>query len=342
MRGISRKWINFGHTVNISCTILVSSYISYFLIWQPVASFLPLTTAIVLFLKLISFACVNDDLWNQALLLKEAKKNDGEVEGQVLYPHNLSMNGYVYFLLAPTLCYQTSYPITEQKPRPLFILKRLNEVVLSLAGMYFLAMQYAVPVLESCITAMDESRYLFLLERTLKLSVVSVVIWLLMFWCIFHSWLNVLGELLQFGDRMFYKPWWNAKDISEYWRLWNAPVHNWCKRHVYRPLIANNVSPMTAVICVFTVSALLHEVLVGIPTHNLSGLAFFGMMAQIPLILLTHVVNRVRSKYFDEGLDHIFDTIGNFIFWASFTVLGQPTCIVLYYYMWNKSSGNKI
>jgi diacylglycerol O-acyltransferase 1 len=318
--------------------MFVSCYISYFLIWQPFASFLPLTTAIILFLKLISFACVNDDLWNQARLLQKAKEKDARLPIQVLYPNHLSFYSFLYFIVAPTLCYQTSYPITNVKPRPLYILKRLNEVILSLAGMYFLAMQYAVPVLESCIVAMDKFQYLSLLEKTLKLSIVSVVIWLLMFWCIFHSWLNMLAECLQFGDRMFYKPWWNAKDVSEYWRLWNAPVHHWCKRHVYRPLIAHHTPPLVAVICVFTVSALLHEVLVGIPTHNMVGFAFAGMMAQIPLILMTNVVNKVRSNFFDEGLDHIFDTIGNTIFWGSFTVLGQPACIVLYYYIWNKSS----
>ena len=41
---------------------------------------------------------------------------------------------------------------------------------------------------------------------------------------------------MRFGDREFYLDWWNARSIDEYWRLWNCPVHNWFKRHVYRPL----------------------------------------------------------------------------------------------------------
>ncbi len=28
-----------------------------------------------------------------------------------------------------------------------------------------------------------------------------------MFYCLFHVWLNVLAELLRFGDRVFYRDW---------------------------------------------------------------------------------------------------------------------------------------
>lgn len=71
-----------------------------------------------------------------------------------------------------------------------------------------------------------------MLERILKLSVPSIIIWLLMFYVIFHSYLNLWAELLRFGDRQFYRPWWNATTIAEYWRLWNIPVYNWVKRHI--------------------------------------------------------------------------------------------------------------
>lgn len=37
----------------------------------------------------------------------------------------------------------------------------------------------------------------------------------------------VLGQVLMFGDRLFYRDWWNANTIEAYWRLWNLPVHYW-------------------------------------------------------------------------------------------------------------------
>ena len=58
-----------------------------------------------------------------------------------------------------------------------------------------------------------------------QLALPNMYAWLCMFYCLFHLWLNILAELLRFGDREFYKDWWNASTVGEYWRLWNMPVH---------------------------------------------------------------------------------------------------------------------
>ena len=34
------------------------------------------------------------------------------------------------------------------------------------------------------------------------------LLWLLFFYAFFHSGLNILAELLRFGDRTFYRDWW--------------------------------------------------------------------------------------------------------------------------------------
>lgn len=38
------------------------------------------------------------------------------------------------------------------------------------------------------------------------------------------------AQVLRFGDRLFYRDWWNANTIEAYWRLWNLPVHYWMVR----------------------------------------------------------------------------------------------------------------
>lgn len=57
-------------------------------------------------------------------------------------------------------------------------------------------------------------------------------VWLAGFYVFFHVWMNLLAEVLRFGDRLFYKAWWNAVTFEAYWRLWNLPVHHWISRHV--------------------------------------------------------------------------------------------------------------
>jgi len=50
-----------------------------------------------------------------------------------------------------------------------------------------------------------EMNTLRFMERLLRLAVPNTAVWLAMFYLVFHLWLNILGEVLMFGDRMFYK-----------------------------------------------------------------------------------------------------------------------------------------
>jgi diacylglycerol O-acyltransferase-1 len=105
-----------------------------------------------------------------------------------------------------------------------------------------------------------------------------------MFYSVFHSYLNLCGELLRFGDRLFYRDWWNAQTLDVYWRNWNLPVHNvftlcsssflltefilhsvvvmeqWIVRHLYAPAQRHGLSNLQAQALAFFASAALHEV----------------------------------------------------------------------------------
>lgn len=55
---------------------------------------------------------------------------------------------------------------------------------------------------------------------------------------------------------------WNSETITYFWRTWNIPVHRWAVRHVYKPIVNNGYSKLTASVVVFFVSAFFHEYLV--------------------------------------------------------------------------------
>lgn len=61
-------------------------------------------------------------------------------------------------------------------------------------------------------------------ERLLRLAIPNHVIWLIFFYWLFHSCLNAAAELLGFGDREFYRDWWNAESTQQFWKTWNIPV----------------------------------------------------------------------------------------------------------------------
>jgi diacylglycerol O-acyltransferase-1 len=102
------------------------------------------------------------------------------------------------------------------------------------------------------------------------------------------------------------------------------------RRHIYAPLLARGWKPQHASIAVFTFSAVLHEILVGVPTHNIIGVAFAGMMFQIPLVAMTVPLEKMRGSA---------SVIGNAIFWVSFCLVGQPAAVLLYYFSWQVKFG---
>lgn len=169
--------------------------------------------------------------------------------------------------------------------------------------------------------------WLVVIERVLKLSIPTLYFWLAMFYSLFELWLNVLAEMTRFGDREFYKEWWNATTLGEYWRLWNMPVHKWMLRHVYFPATNLGIPKFYAGVLVFFISAIFHEVLVAVPLHMLRGWAFWGLMLQVPLMWVTEQLKR----HFQS------DRIGNAIFWISFCFLGQPIAEILYFHDYRKS-----
>ena len=102
--------------------------------------------------------------------------------------------------------------------------------------------------------------------------------------------------------------------------------------------------------------------MIGVPTGILEGWAFGGMMSQIPMIWLSQVVYEMEMKWYHQRhaawLKKTADAVdtsdksgteskgtltekpahagsfGNYLFWISFCVLGQPVSVLLYYRAW--------
>lgn len=60
------------------------------------------------------------------------------------------------------------------------------------------------------------------------------------------------------------------------------------------------------------------------------GVAFLGMLLQLPLIRLTMPLGKSRTA--------TSKLIGNAIFWVSFTIFGQPFAALMYFYAWQVSA----
>lgn len=313
------------HLINVMLVISITSCTVYSgRIWHPFIGTLCECHAIVVCLKVASYALTNRDLRDSYVDSTPIP----ELYIKTPYPQNLTLKNLVYFWWAPTIIYQPVYPRTP-KIRFGFIIKRILEITGSVVLIWFLSSQFAIPTLQDSLQYFDEKNksidWLRIGERLMKLSSVSMAIWLLGFFCLFQSYLNLLAEATRFGDREFYKAWWNSGSVGTYWKLWNKPMYNYFQRHIYIPLLKRGYSKQFASFVVFFFSAALHEVAVGIPTRMIIGVAFMCMLLQVPLVFVTAPLEKMRGPG---------TTIGNCIFWLSF-FFGQPTAVLIYYFAWN-------
>jgi diacylglycerol O-acyltransferase-1 len=187
---------------------VVTSYVVYFHIHHPLIGTLAEVHAIVVWLKTASYALTNRDL-RHAYLHPARGELDAlpELYAQCPYPYNITFSNLVYFWWAPTLVYQPAYPRSPGPVRWVFVAKRVGEVVCLSAFIWFCSAQYAAPVLRNSLDKIATLDYMSIVERLLKLSTISLVIWLAGFFALFQSFLNALAEVTRFGDREFYEAW---------------------------------------------------------------------------------------------------------------------------------------
>lgn len=84
---------------------------------------------------------------------------------------------------------------------------------------------------------------------------------------------------------------------------------------------------MTGII-VFLVSAVLHELALSAPLQVTRSWALLGMLAQVPLVILTMVLPRALRRV--GATEEVIFLVGNAALWISFCFVGQPLCLILY------------
>ena len=123
------------------------------------------------------------------------------------------------------------------------ILTLIFRLFLSNVLIVFLFAQTVSPNLRNLTRDLENGKKVFSVDiftgYLLKLTIANTYIWLLVFYSYFHLFFNLLAELLKFGDRVFYKDWWNSSNVSAYWRLWNLPVHYWLGKWVLCTVFVN-------------------------------------------------------------------------------------------------------
>eukprot|EP00347_Sterkiella_histriomuscorum_P008862 403343458 len=176
---------------------------------------------------------------------------------------------FAYFFLAPTLLYRDTYP-RNRKLRMNILLKNLGTFLLLIFYLWSVFKALCIPIFKHTVSNPGSLRQF--IASVIFSSVSGIICLLTLFYGILHSWFNIFGELLRFGDRLFYEDWWNVKDFAGYYRKWNIVVHEFLYYYVYQDLIRlskGRFNRQNAKYMVFLISAVIHEIIMT------CGLGFF-------------------------------------------------------------------
>jgi sterol O-acyltransferase len=227
----------------------------------------------------------------------------------------IELKKIVFFLFCPSLIYRDSYP------RLIFyrydkIAAHIVNFLLCCSCLYLLFRYICSPYLTT-IKLRNMYSLLYFAYDTIRLSVVGTFFLIIMFFLVLHTWMNLFSELLLFGDRRFYEDWWNCTNFEEWYRKWNMVVHEWLYYYVYNDVIRlskGRNSKFVAKIVVFTLSVLIHEIIVW------RALGFFFPILSFffggPGIIFTYL--RLKNRSF------------NILFWWKlFIGIGMLLCLFL-------------
>lgn len=97
-------------------------------------------------------------------------KTDTDITPLVQYPDNLTVKDLLYFLCAPTLCYELNFPRTN-RIRKRFLLKRILEVLIGFNVVLGLFQQWMIPSVRNSLVPFSNMDVAKATERLLKLAV---------------------------------------------------------------------------------------------------------------------------------------------------------------------------
>ncbi|KAF8795743.1 Sterol O-acyltransferase 1 like protein [Argiope bruennichi] len=241
-----------------------------------------------------TYAFVRENI-TRALQYKPHQDGDKEDTDSTPCPE---VEKLIYFLFVPTLVYRDNYPRTSHI-RWSYVAWNFLQVFCCIIGAYIPCTYFIVDTFNK--TGIEPIPLVNFMG-TLAMSIFAGgILMFLVFYGMFHCWLNAFAEMLRFGDRMFYDDWWNCTSYAKYYRSWNMVVYDWLYSYIYRDMyVVLGRSRTGAMLTVFLISAIIHEYILAICFKFVFPLLF--MLFSTLGVLLVFVTRRQTSSFWNVFL----------------------------------------
>lgn len=173
-----------------------------------------------------------------------------------------SISSFLYFLYAPTLIYRSKYPLKANRDWNQIAIWSMEILAVMWLGLIVLNRGFLETFNRIGRKDLTMEDHFDLLRESCSMAFLSHIA---IAYTFLHCWLNLWGELLLFGDRMFYKNWLNSKGPLHMLTLWNFLIHSWIKEYLYRPVVKRTKNKPMALLLSFLISWLFHDYCVALP-----------------------------------------------------------------------------
>jgi diacylglycerol O-acyltransferase-1 len=151
---ISEKFVATLYLIITTAGILYPGYVIHRVQSAVLSGLILILIAVTGWMKLVSYAHTNADVW---ALIKAGMKQPAtpETAAKVEYPENINFRNMAYFMMAPTLCYQLSYP-RSNTVRKGWVLRQIGKLLVFVGLMGFITEQvYNYPIFTWCLSFMQ-------------------------------------------------------------------------------------------------------------------------------------------------------------------------------------------
>ena len=177
------RWLGWIHALHIVCVFVVPQVIITVTNASVLSGLILVMVVMVMTMKLVSFAHVCHDIRHRIRLCSEGKLTafalpaSSVQDVSALHPvlpeqYTVRLSHVLYFMLAPTLIYQLSYPKSNADGhiRVAFLVRRVIELVFCFILQLLIIEQYLYPTVRNAMESISGLRYLSILERILKIA----------------------------------------------------------------------------------------------------------------------------------------------------------------------------
>ena len=222
---------------------------------HPVAATAVIFEQIRYAMKMISFI-VENHTSNDS----ETSDDDVFVEDGVQIP---TVKSCLYYLFAPTLIYQHSYPMRDHRDWKNIICWFLEIIAICWTTLTILNHGFMDAFSKVGLKEMTSEEMWSIYNQSTLLGVTAMTLGI--GYGFLHCWNNMWGELLYFGDRTFYKNFMTSSNALSMFNKWNVLIHSWIVAYLFKPAIRYTGNRPAAIIFSFFVSFIVHDYAVAIP-----------------------------------------------------------------------------